>query len=463
MSPSTAVFLKLALIIVPFVVLARFGRIFPARPLIYLALVPLVVCLALVAWEWLLPAILALDAILAMLVIGDLATLPAAESFSATRAAGRVASLGKRHAVRLEISNNTRRELTLSVRDGVPQELHAKPATFEAIRLGPLQRVELDYELHPGRRGAFTLSTIHLQVGSRLGFWRRFLDYTTETELHVYPDMQQMGQYALLARTNRLSQLGVRRTRRIGQDHDFERLRDYTLDDNYKHIDWRTTARRNKLTVKDFQANQSQRVVFLLDCGRMMTNQAGGLSLLDHALNALLMLSHVALTRADSVGLICFSNEVHSHVPARGGMKQMNRLLHAAFDRFPAMVESRYDLAFRYLAAHVRKRSLVVLITNVIDEVNSNQIERYLTTLVGRHLPLGVFLRDRALFDAVDVQQPVGDALWRAAAAADILAWRRQTLADLAAKGALVMDVLPEQMTASLINRYLQIKARHLL
>ena len=130
---------------------------------------------------------------------------------------------------------------------------------------------------------------------------------------------------------------------------------------------------------------------------------------------------------------------------------------------FPQLVESRYDLAFRYLASHCRKRSLVVLVTNVIDEVNANQIERYLTNLVGRHLPLAVLLRDRSLFQAVEVEHPHEEQLWRAAAAAEILTWRRQVLSDLHNKGALVLDVFPEAMTAPLVNRYLEIKARHLL
>ena len=261
-----------------------------------------------------------------------------------------------------------------------------------------------------------------------------------------------MNEYALLARTNRLSLLGVRRTRRVGHDHDFERLRDYTVDDNYRHIDWRSTARRQKLTVKDFQSSQSQRIIFLLDCGRMMTNEAGGMSLLDHGLNALLMLSYVALRQGDSVGMIGFSDEIHGYVPPRSGMAQMNRLLHASFDRFPRLCESRYDQAFHYLASHCRKRSLVVLITNVIDEVNSNQIERYLTNLVGRHLPLGVLLRDHRLFDAVDVEHPSGQALWTAAAAAEILTWRRQVLTDLQTKGVLSLDVFPETLTARLVK-----------
>jgi uncharacterized protein (DUF58 family) len=275
--------------------------------------------------------------------------------------------------------------------------------------------------------------------------------------------MKQLSEYALLARTNRLNLLGVRRTRRIGQNNEFERLRDYTPDDNYKHIDWRSTARRRKLTVKDYQTNQSQRLIFLLDCGRMMTNMAGELSLLDHSLNAMLMLSYVALSHGDSVGLLCFSDEIHGFVPPTSGLRQMNRLLHASFDRFPRLVESRYDQAFLYLATHCRKRSLVILISNLIDEVNANQVGQYLRSFVGKHLPLGVLLRDRHLFEAADVPNPDEDALYRAAAAADILTWRQQVLADLEAKGVLSLDVFPEGLTAPLINSYLEIKARHLL
>ena len=281
------------------------------------------------------------------------------------------------------------------------------------------------------------------------------------SELNVYPDISQLAEYAVLARTNRLSLMGVRRTRHIDQDNEFERLRDYALDDNYKHIDWRSTARRQKLTVKQFQANQSQRVIFLVDCGRMMTNKAADLSLLDHALNAMLMLGFVALRQGDSVGLLAFSDEIHNYVPPRGGMTQMNRLLHAAFNRFPKLVESRYDQAFLYLAANCRKRSLIVLITNVIDEVNSAQVEQYLKNLVGRHLPLGILLRDHRLFDAVE---DVGDGnVFRQAAAAEIISWRSQVLRDLENQGVLMLDVFPEQMTAPLVNRYLDIKARHLL
>ena len=250
----------------------------------------------------------------------------------------------------------------------------------------------------------------------------------------------------MLARTNRLSLLGVRRTRRIGQDNEFERLRDYTLDDNYKHIDWRSTARRGKLTVKDFQANQSQRVMFLIDCGRMMTNTAAGL---EPARPCAQRDADAQLTwrcgKGDSVGLLCFSDEIHRYVPPRGGMNQMNRLLHASFDRFPRLVESRYDEAFVYLASHCRKRSLVVLITNVIDEVNANQVEQYLTNLVGPASAAGRAAARSAVVRRGRRGRPTTTALYRAAAAAEILTWRQQVLADLTRKGVLSLDVFPEQ------------------
>jgi len=462
LSSLALVLLKLAAVALPLAVLAGLARVFPRRTLVWWALVPGAISFALVPFPSARWPLLALDLVLAAVAAADAATLPAAKWFSAERRAGRIASLKKRHAVTLTLVNHSRRAYDVAIRDGVPHELRPEPAEL-ALRLAPRSRTILDYVLRPSRRGAFTLDAVYLRVRSRLGLWQRLVDCRAETVVYVYPDMQQLGQYALLARTNRLSLMGVRRVRRVGQDHDFERLRDYAIDDNYKHIEWRATARRQKLTVKEFQSSQSQRIVFLVDCGRMMTNEAAGLSLLDHALNAMLMLSYVALRQGDSVGLIPFSDEIHGYVPCRSGMRQMNRLLHASFDRFPRLVESRYDQAFRYLASRARRRSLVVLVTSVIDKVNAHQIEQYLTNLVGRHLPLGVLLRDRRMFAAAGVESPQGPAFWQAAAAAEILAWRHQVLADLGRKGILSLDVFPEEMTAPLVNRYLEIKARHLL
>jgi uncharacterized protein (DUF58 family) len=204
-------------------------------------------------------------------------------------------------------------------------------------------------------------------------------------------------------------------------------------------------------------------VIFLLDCGRMMTNERAGYSLLDHALNAVLMLAYVALEQGDAVGMLCFSDKIHAFIPPRGGKHQMNRLIQAGFDQFPRLVESRYDEAFLYLSNHCKRRSLVVLTTNLIDEVNANQVVDYLGNVSGRHLPVGVLLRDRQLFDAADHPREERGSLLRAGAAAEILCWRQQVIRDLQHRGVLVVDAFPDEVTAPLVNQYLEVKAKHLL
>ncbi len=454
--------LVIVLLAAPLIGLALWKRIYPHTPLIVALAVPCVLSLALLIDPRLLAVIAIIDVVIPLVALVDLFTLPRKKSFAIEREHTKIASLQKNHRITLHVSNLSSRPRTAWIRDDILQEFVATPKEF-VLRLGPRSRSTVHYELLPSQRGKFQLVQLNLRVRSLLGLWQRFLVYPQASEIHVYPDMKQLAEYAILARTNRLSLMGVRRTRKVGLENDFERLRDYTLDDNYKYIDWKASARRLKLTVKDFQTSQSQRIIFLLDCGRLMTNESGGLSLLDHSLNAALLLAYVALRQGDSVGMIAFADRVMSYVPPRGGMKQMNQLLHASFDRFPELVESRYDDAFLYLNTHCKKRSLVVLVSNVIDEVNAHQIESYLRNLVGRHLPLGVLLRDHQLFDAADREPTSDEQLFRAGAAAEILTWRHQVLRDLERHGILALDVFPEDMTAPLVNSYLEIKARHLL
>ncbi|MGY8768329.1 MAG: DUF58 domain-containing protein [Pirellulales bacterium] len=453
------VFLTFAL---PLLGMARWLRTYPTQILAFAFVVPCALSLLIIVGVDTLLIALTIDIVFVAVGLIDLVRLPLASHITIERKTLKVASLKKKHRVTLTVSNKSSLSIRADIRDDIPQEFVAGPEEFD-ISIAARSRSTVHYEFESTKRGAFQLNCVHVRIRSPWLLWQKIIKIPLETVIRVYPDMKQLGEYALLARTNRLSLMGVRRTRKVGQDHDFERLRDYTLDDNYKHIDWRTTARRRKLTVKDFQTSQSQRIIFMIDCGRMMSNEADGISLLDHALNAMLMLGYVALRQGDSVGAICFSDKVHSYVPPRTGANHMNQLLHSAYDQFPSLVESRYDEAFMHLRTNCRKRSLVVLISNVIDEVNAHQVEQYLSTLVGRHLPLGVLMRDHRLFDAVETEKMYGSHLFKAAAAAEILSWRHQVLTDLTHKGVMAMDVFPEDLTANLVNQYLEIKARHLL
>ncbi|MDE2507489.1 MAG: DUF58 domain-containing protein, partial [Planctomycetota bacterium] len=224
------------------------------------------------------------------------------------------------------------------------------------------------------------------------------------------------------------------------------------------------SARRSKLTVRAHQINQSQRIIFMIDCGRMMAGDVGdGLTPLDHAFNAMLLLAHVALIRGDEVGLIAFSDRIRAFLPPAGGARRVSRLAHAVHNIFPEIVEPRLDRAFVELEKRCRKRSLIVLMTNVFDDVEAALASDHLGNLVGKHLPLGVFLRDREIFAMAD--SPTNDAasFYRAAAAAAVLNWRERTLVALRRRGVLTLDVFPDELTSSVVNQYLQIKARHLL
>lgn len=453
----------LLMCLLPLVLLMAVGRIFPTRRMVALAALPLLLSLP-TAWlpTWWIGCVAVVGVALVLIVTIDLFTLPRPGSIRIQRTMPRVASLGNRHPVELTIDNTSRHAVYMHLADDAAEGLAIEPPLHRLI-IPAGKRLLAEHAFIPHRRGAFELQHVYGQLFSRWRLWLQQQSFDCASPLHVYPNIKQIGEYALLARTNRLSQIGVRRTRRPGQDNNFERLRDYQLDDNYKHIDWRASARRQKLTVKQFQTDQSQRVIFLLDCGRMMTNEYQQLSLLDYALNSVLMLSYVALAQGDSVGMLCFSDEIHSYIPPAGGKRQMNHLLHAGFDQFPRLVQSRFDKAFLYLSGHCRRRSLVVLITNVIDQVNASQIESYMGNLVGRHVALLVLARDHRIFEAADNPAPDSAAIYRSAAACQLLLWRDQVIRGMKARGGLALDVFPEDMTSPLVNQYLEIKARHLL
>lgn len=471
--------LLLLLLALPLVILAVRWGLYPSRRLLWLSAVPAIGSIFLVydptngatlfGWEFkylMLGIILIIDALIILAGLIDMMLVVAARNFSCTRKLLRTVSQGKKQTVEIELTNLSKRACSIEIKDDLPQSFVAEPEEF-MTRVEGKTRTQFTYDFVCNQRGQSDLECVHLLVHSPLRLWRAFYQVPFNSTVNVYPDMKQISEYDLLARTNRLSLLGMRRTRKIGQDNEFERLRDYTQDDNYKHIDWHATARRRKLTVRDFQANQSQRIIFMVDCGRMMTGTAGDISLLDHSLNAMLMLAYVALRQGDSVGMISFSDRVHNYTPAKNGVKHINRLLHATYNQHANYVESRYDDAFLYLKTNCLKRSLVILVTNVIDEINAHQIKQYLSSLTGRHLPLGVLLRDHEVFDAVDefeaTSSPSRKTIFEAAAATDVLTWRHQVIRDLRHQGVLALDLFPEQLTSELVNQYLEIKARHLL
>ncbi len=443
----------------------------PTRRLCFYALVPLVPTVALFVAPAAWPIVALADFVVVAIAVADLATVPGRQALRARREIQSIATRGAVQRVAITIENRSSQPCEIAVLDDQPPSFEIEGA-IAPLRLPAGGRRRLTYSFVPTERGEVRLHHVFLRCGTRLGLWNSFRRLPVADTVHVYPALEQIGRYALYARTNRMSLLGVRRSRRIGTDNEFERLRDYSTDDQFKSIDWRATARRLKLTVRDHQSNQSQRIVFAIDCGRMMVNRTAGESLLDAALDAALTLAHVALAQRDEAGILCYDDAVTRWLPPRGGHGQLNRMVALVHDVQPRLVESRADTALLHLQRHCRKRTLLVVLTNLIDDRNADRIRTHLAPTVGRHLPLVALLRDPAMFDPVETWEretaehhAAGDVglLTRAGAAADILLWRRQVIADLESDGVLTLDARPEDLTAALVSEYLAIKARRLL
>jgi uncharacterized protein (DUF58 family) len=431
----------------------------PARALVLLFLVPLGLAVATLADRSLLWAMIGVDLGIA-LVAGADAFLAWSPLVRVTRTAPNVFSIGRPNPVTLVLRSRARRRLRVQVKDDLFEggEAPELPLTVEIEANG---RATARYHVRPAQRGAHTLGDHWLRYASPLGLWTRQIRIAAKNHVKVFPDVQAVRGYDLLARQNRESSL-FRATRRLGGESEFERLREYRRGDEYRAIDWRATARRRKVIAREYQLESEQALMFVLDAGRMMTAEAAGISFLDHALNATLMLSHVAARNGDRVGMLAFSDEVKSYAPPDGGQRAVQRIILAGYHLHPELVESRYDLAFAQLAARVKKRTLVVVFTQVVDEVAAAELSRLARGLVSRHLPLFVLLRDEDVDALLQPGREEGDAYVRAAAA-ELMGWRDRMLRELRRQGALVLDVNPRELTPAVMNRYLEVKARHLL
>jgi uncharacterized protein (DUF58 family) len=317
-------------------------------------------------------------------------------------------------------------------------------------------------ELEGRTRGSWPLGRIALRVRTSLGVMQRTLRYPEpDARITVTPSVTGVRRFRLLTLQHRMRDMGIRSTRRRGEGTTFSHLREYQIGDDPRHIDWKATARRRQLITREHTVEQGQTVIIAVDLGRMMTQFAGDLPRLEYALNASLVLADVVVSGGDRVGVIAFDDEIRAFVPPLGGPGAVVRVREALVPLRATMVEPDYALAFRTLAARHRKRSLIVLFSDVIDVRASQALIAHTTRSAARHLPLVVALRNEQLL-ATAAADTRGDtrALFERAAAEELLQARDEALLRMRRSGVSVLDVAPEAMTAAVINRYLELKAR---
>ena len=366
-------------------------------------------------------------------------------------------ALGVRVEVALRVANHSASRVRCELNDlhpasfecdGLPQELALAPGEWREIR----------YQARPQARGTARFGATELRMASPLGLWQVPRRAGETAAARVFPNFRALTRYTLLATDNRLSQIGVLQVRRRGEGMEFHQLREYRQGDSQRAIDWKATARTARLIAREYEDEKDQRVLLVIDCGRRMAAKDDALSHFDHALNAALLLAHVALRQGDAVGVLTMGAQGgERYVAPRKSVAAVNTILERVYDLEPSLAMPDYQRAAREVMARMRRRALVLVLTNLRDE-DDDTLSPALGLLRKRHLVVLASLREAILGRALAARVDSFDRAVTHAAAADYLAQRERAFRRIDAAGATCLDVEPERLAISLVNHYLELK-----
>lgn len=364
-------------------------------------------------------------------------------------------ALGASTDVHLRIVNASPRGLRMSVFDHAPPTLQFEDLP-QRLDLPSGQEATLRYRVRARQRGACEFATCELRIASPWRLWRRRCLVGDANGVRVYPNFAALTRFALLATDHRLSQLGILQRRRRGEGLEFHQLREYREGDAQRQIDWKASARMRRLVSREYRDERDQQIVLLLDCGRRMAARDGPLSHLDHALNAALLLAFVALRQGDAVGMMTMGG-VERWLAPRKSQVALNGLLAHSFDLQPTLASPDYHTAAVALMTQLRKRALVVLLSNLRDE-DDEGLKSAVALLRQRHRVVVASLREPILGAALRAPVTGLQEALTHAATAEYLERRQRAFARLELGDVPCLDVEPEALPLALVNRYLDLK-----
>jgi uncharacterized protein (DUF58 family) len=363
--------------------------------------------------------------------------------------------LGVAHDVVLRLANEGAAAITCDVHDHYPPSVEPKGLP-QRVTVPARGWAEIRYSVRPVKRGPIAFGLVELRLASRAGLWQVRRRVGEATATRVYPNFAALTKFALLATDHRLSQIGVLQRRRRGEGLDFHQLREYREGDAQRQVDWKATARMRKLVSREYQDERDQQVVLLVDCGRRMAAQDGDLAHFDHVLNAALLLAYVSLRQGDAVGFLTMSGAPRWLAP-RKARATVSLILNRVYDLQPTLQTTDYYSAALELMKRLRKRSLVVILSNLRDE-DDDTLAPALGLLQSRHLVLFASLREQILSRALATRADTFDRALTHAATADYLQRRELAFRRLERGGAVCLDVEPAELPIALVNRYIDIK-----
>ncbi|NLN88979.1 MAG: DUF58 domain-containing protein [candidate division WS1 bacterium] len=367
--------------------------------------------------------------------------------------------VGARNRVRVVVSNASDRPVEVKVRDEVPLRLQPQPEVVSTVVAAGVE-ASVEYAVYPRSRGAVDLGWICLRWRGPLGLMlaqRRIEPAVDARTARVYPSYVDYGRFVLESRI-KLRREGPQRMRIAQRADEFESLREYVPGDDARRVDWKATARRRRLIARNYEEERSKDILILIDAGRMMAPEANGLTKLDRAINAALMIATVAAERKDRVGLFVFADEPLVFIPPAHGKAQISRFMDALYDVQVRLVEPDFPRAFGYLKSKHRKRGMIIMFTDLIDSEASAQLIGHVSAITRQHLPLFISIRDQSLEEASAAPIDQVRDVYRRAVAEQVIYDRDVALAQLRNRGATVMDVAPDRLTVEAVNRYILLR-----
>lgn len=364
--------------------------------------------------------------------------------------------------VPITIKNKYGFKAIIDVIDELPIQFQKRDFSYKT-KLNPKQSHDFEYLVRPVDRGEYYFGHLNIYVSTILKIVKRKYQFQNQQMVMVYPSIIQMQKYDFLAISNALTEIGLKKIRRIGNTSEFEQIKEYVRGDDFRTVNWKATAKHAQLMVNQFQDEKSQPIYSIIDSGRVMKMPFNGLKLLDYAINSTLAFSNVALKKHDKVGMISFSKKIETFLPAVNKLTYLNRILDSLYNVNTLFTDSDYSLLYAQLKRKVTHRSLLLLYTNFEHLSALKRQMAYLQAISKKHMLVVILFENTELDSIINENAEDLQSIYHKTIAEKFAYEKRLMVKELQKHGIQSILTPPEKLTINTINKYLEIKARGLL
>lgn len=399
---------------------------------------------------------------LVILVFVELFLLYHERGMMASRTLSERFSNGDDNEVNIRVESIYSFPVRLEIIDEIPPVFQRRDVLFR-LKLAMGEGKNIRYKLRPTERGVYSFGHVRVFASTPIGLVQRRFTLCQPCDVKVYPSYLMLTRYELLAMSNNLAEMGIKKIRKVGNHTEFEQIKDYVSGDDFRLINWRATARTSRLMVNVYQDERSQQVFNIIDKGRVMQQAFRGMTYLDYAINASLVLSYIAMRKEDKAGVVTFSDHFEDFVPASRRTGHMQNILEMLYRQQTRFAESDYSALVAEVNQHITKRSLLILYTNFANRISMERQLPYLLQLNRRHRLLVVFFEDHEVKAYLATRSESDEEYYRHVVAEQFAYEQRLIVSSLKQRGILALLTTPEALSVDVLNKYLEIKTRELL